>query len=283
MAGYIRSTDANGVSAHFFHTPVTLSDAVRFNRAVSSVSTSDRAVCVSSASANVVFSVHTRCIAAEEEAPVPVPVTAPNVKKRGREDDEAAAAEPATASSRWIPRLFLRATVRRKRVTPPITPSTTAVNAINGAKRAAEDSEPSVTLDEEAWQAAEHCVAALDRLRSTDGVRVVQQLAVSVNQQRGDMRLFAQCPKIIVLARLAAGLATPLVDVLAAVPAAFRMDGLLSTSNPTSADPIGGALSARQTEEEATATNHGQPPLCVVIGLASAQPPEVAIYQRAAR
>ena len=127
--------------------------------------------------------------------------------------------------------------------------------------------------------------AALDRLCSTDGVRVVQQLAVSVNQQRGDLRLFAQCPKVIVLARVAAGLATPLVDVLHAVPAAFRMDGLLSTSSPTSADPIGGALSARPTEEEAAATSHGQPPLCVVIGLASAQLSGVvaAASERAAR
>jgi hypothetical protein len=289
MTGYIRSTNANGVSAHYFRTPVTLSDAVRFNRAVSLVAASDRAVCVSSVSANIVFSVRTRCVPEggggketnetkktneTKEAP------APRGTKRGREGGETSA--PEVVRSGWIPKLFLRKT-------PPATAvSATAMNAIAGAKRAAEESEPRVVLDEEAWSAAAHCVAALDRLCSTDGARVVHQLAVSVNQQRGDLRLFAQCPKVIVLARVAAGLATPLADVLHAVPSTFRMDGLLSTYSPTSADPIGGALSARPTEEEATATSHGQPPLCVVIGLASAQPPgggggAAAAAERAAR
>jgi len=284
VPGYIRSTDANGVSAHYFRTPVTLSDAVRFSRAVSSVAASDRAVCVSSASANIVFSVRTRCVVEGGKGGEAEGASAPRGTKRGREGGEAPA--PEAVRSGWLPGLFRRATVRRA---PPVAaPSATAMNAIAGAKRAAEESEPRVVLDEEAWRAAEHCVAALDRLCSTDGTRVVQQLAVSVNQQRGDLRLFAQCPKVIVLARVAAGLAMPLADVLCAVPTAFRMDGLLSTSSPTSADPVGGALSARQTEEEATATSYGQPPLCVVIGLASAQPPgasatTAAASERAAR
>lgn len=311
MPGYLRSTTANGVSAHYFRTPVTLSDALRFKRAVSLVAASDRAVCVSSASANIVFSVLTQCVLEDGDAKRVKEVketveireakeakTAMGTRgvreirevmigadekdalalrgtKRGREADET----PASQAPGWIPNLFRRAAGRKIPSAIALSAtatSTTAMNAIAGAKRAAEDSKPRVVLDEEAWRAAEHCVAALDRLCSTDGSRVVQQLAVSVNQQRGDLRLFAQCPQVIVLARVAAGLATPLADVLHAVPRSFRMDGLLSTSTPTSIDPIGGALSARPTEEEAAATNHGQPPLCVVIGLASAQQPGAA-------
>lgn len=301
LAGYIRSTNANGISAHFFRTPVTLSDAMRFYKAVLAAAASERSVCVSSASSNIVFSVRTRNEAATEMA------TTSHGTKRGREERGPTEAETAptplpsphgSARPRWFSRLAWRgsskavvaqATSSASASAPsPSTPSSSsdpspsiAEKAIAGAKRAAHDSDPRVVLDDEAWVATEHCVATLDRLRSTNGVRIVQQLAVSVNQQRGDLRLFTQCPKIIVLARVAAGLATPLVDVFHAVPTAYRMDGLFSTSGGTATDPIGGALSTRPTEEEATATEHGQPPLCVVIGLASAQRQEpVAVRPR---
>lgn len=284
VPGYLRSTHANGVSAHYFRAPVTLNDAARFSRAVRPVAASDRAVCVSGAFTNVVLSVHTRCeIVSSERCPRSDAEGATGARevtdqpsrgtKRVRDGDPESA--PVGRRTGWSFQLPWRRPANRA-TKSTVAPSALATNAIAGAKSAADEFEPRVVVEEETWRATEYCVAALDRLCSTDGVRVVQQLAVSINHQSSDLRLFSQCPKVIVLARVAAGLATPLVDVLGAVPATFRMDGLLSTSSPLAADPIGMVLSARPTEEEVTAIGHGQPPLCVVVGIASACLPIVA-------
>ena len=109
-----------------------------------------------------------------------------------------------------------------------------ALEAVQEATRIAREATPPIEISSQALAATLAVVDRLYMLRS-EGLLVTQRVAVSVNPVRSDssLSLMSRRPKLMLVARLAAGVPVPLTNLLTALrPAEWSgvVDGLLTAS-----------------------------------------------------
>ena len=263
FSGYERSTLSGGVSSHYMGETLTIRVAVQFFERVRSAAVDRASMFVSSAGRSLVLSLRVVDVASQrgskraregggDEGDEGAGSTKSARGAGGNGGDSRVVRAPSVAKGRF--RLF-----RWRPTQDPV---------ITTARRAAAATEPPVVIADEMWDAAQTCVSELSALRSADGELVLQKLVVSVDKAGDGARLLAQCPKLIVIARLASGLAVPVRALLNALPRREPVDGLLTTADQVASLRSSSAIAP--TDEEATAMTHGRLPLCVVIGITEA-------------
>lgn len=242
LSGYTRSSLLRDVSAHFFGNTATMSEARRFFERTRTLVRDELGGCVGSSAASVVLSLKLQ----------------PNraaTKRRRADDDGEAQPGAGVARSRlasFIPSFipsFLPGRDGRRQGLPSYPPKP-----------------PDLGVTDRAWEDANACVAALGRLSALDGERVVQHQAITINSDRPSAETDAtRRPKLIVVARLAAGLPVPFRRIVVALPTRKTLDGIFSTDAHTLTSRA--LAEARPTAEEVTVNVHGHRSLCIVVGI----------------
>ena len=238
--GYTHSTLVGSTSAHHVGETVTLRDTATFFDTTRLLSTSpERDACVGASGRSVVFSLRLRT--EERGTGEASPSTRPASAKRAREppsqpqyenaceQKDESAAQPKKAVRRAWP--FAR---------KPSAPASVVYDAaIREARDSALRALPPIVVDDAMWALAQRSITRLGTVRSSvdDGsCEVVQRIALSlnhsqvVNRETGRGIQPSSFPPVVLLARMAGGVAIPHYHFANLVGNGRIPDGMLTTN-----------------------------------------------------
>lgn len=138
---------------------------------------------------------------------------------------------------------------------------------IMSAKESAAGAQPPIQIEDKTWEETQRAVRRLGATKSVDGRIAAQQILVNVSQPNPNNSSTTQCPKVIVIARIAACVPVHLLDIQMAHNAqAQPIDGIFTTTDGVKSLKVNANSVPYHTNQRETIKN-GQSPMNVVIAI----------------